>query len=171
MKFVKLAIAAGALLSVSGIAQAQDNGAYVAVGVATYEFDTFGLDAKVGYNFGEYFGIEGQGILGLTSQTEDVFGTEVKAKVDSTIGGFGVVRLPAGENLSLFARGGYHSTSVSVETGTLEESGSFDGFAAGAGVTYNYSPLDGIRLEYTYLDAGDVGGNLNVVSLSYVRGF
>lgn len=171
MKFVKLTIAAAALLGVSGVAQAQDNGAYVGIGAATYEFDTYGIDAKVGYNFNEYFGIEGQGILGLTSQTEDVFGTEVKAKIDHTLGGFGVIRMPAGERLTLFARGGYHTTGVSAEVGGIEESGDIDGFAAGAGATYKYSEFDGIRLEYTYLDGGDIGGNLNVVSLGYVRNF
>ena len=169
MKIFKLMIAASALTGFASAAQAQDTGAYVGIGAATYEFDTYGIDGKVGYNFNEYFGVEGQGILGLTSQTETVGTTEVKGKIDYTIGGFGVVRFPVSETFEIFGRGGYHNTGVSVETNGAEVSGDFDGFAAGGGVQFNLNELSGIRAEYTYLD-GD-GANLDTFSVSYVRKF
>ena len=169
MKIFKLMIAATALTGFASAAQAQDNGAYVGIGAATYEFDTVGIDGKVGYNFNQYFGVEGQGILGLRSKTEETGAGELRGKVDYTIGAFRVVRLPVSEKFEIFGRGGYHQTGVTAEFGGLETSGDVDGFAAGGGAQYNLDEMSGIRAEYTYLD-GD-GANLDTFSVGYVRKF
>lgn len=172
MTIFKLTIAAAALSGLAGfsnLASAQDNNAYVSIGTTSYEFDTVGIDGKLGYNFNDYFGVEGQGIIGLTSDTETIGGTAFKTKVDYTIGGFGVLKLPVSEKLQLFARGGYHQTGVSLETGGIETDADIDGFAYGGGVQFNVSPVSGIRAEYTRLDA-DFSG-LDTFSIGYVRKF
>ena len=169
MKIFKILIAATALTGFAGVAQAQDTGAYVGIGATTYEFDTVGIDGKLGYNFNEYFGVEGQGILGVSSDTETIGTTEIKAKVDYTVGAFGVVRMPVAEQFEIFGRAGYHQTGVSLETNGVEIEGDVDGFAVGGGAQFNLDPMSGIRAEYTYLD-GD-GANLDTFSIGYVRKF
>lgn len=169
MKTLKMTVAALALAGFATAAQAQDGNAYGAIGVAAYEFDAYGVEAKLGYNFNEYFGVEGQGAFGVVSDKETIAGTEFKTKIDNNLAGFGVVRFPAGENFDIFARGGYHTTSASVSSGGTKVDGDFDGFAVGAGGQYFWDGLNGIRAEYTYLDGN--GGGLDTVSASYVRKF
>jgi len=170
MKILNLLIAATALTGLASAAHAQDNGAYVGIGAATYEFDTIGIDGKIGYNFNDYFGVEGQGILGLSSETETIGTDEITGKIDYTIGAFAVARLPLSEKLDVFARGGYHQTGISLEGLGQSVDGDVDGFAAGGGIQYNLDEKSGIRAEYTYLDSG-VAFNLDTFSVSYVRKF
>ena len=169
MKILKTVAAMTILVSVSGMAHAQDEGAYGVIGATTYEFDTFGLNAKLGYNFNKYFGVEADGILGLTSDTTTIGANELKAKVDYTIAAFGVVRLPVNEQIDIFARGGYHQTGLSLKFLGTTTSGDIDGFAVGGGVQYNFSENSGIRAEYTYMDGGF--SDFNAVSVGYVRKF
>ena len=169
MKIIKTAAAMAILVSISGIAHAQDEGAYGVIGATTYEFDTFGLNAKLGYNFNKYFGVEADGILGLTSVTETFGTSKIEAKVDYTIAAFGVARLPVSEQVDIFARGGYHQTGLSLKALGTTTSGDIDGFAVGGGVQYNFSENSGIRAEYTYMDGGF--SDFNAVSVGYVRKF
>lgn len=169
MTILKTAIATAALISFAGAAQAQDGNAYGAIGVSSYEFDMYGVEAKLGYNFNDYFGVEGQAGVGVISDKETVAGTEVKTSVSHNFAGFGVVRFPASEQFDLFARAGYHTTRLKASTGGVSVSGSDDGFAFGGGGQFNINDRDGIRLEYTNYDFD--GGNADVVSASYVRKF
>jgi opacity protein-like surface antigen len=170
---LKLALSPlAALLVLGGFSTqsfAQGNDAYVSIGATTYEWDTVGLDGKLGYNFNEFFSVEGQGIVGLSSDTETIGGVEVKTKADYTIAGFGVLRFPVTPELEIFGRGGYHQTGLSVETAGVKVDGDIDGFAYGGGVQYNVSNLNSIRAEFTKLDAD--GGDLDTFSVGYVRKF
>lgn len=158
-----------ALAAFSNMAYAQDSGAYGSIGITTYEFDTYGANAKLGYNFNEYIGVEAEGVLGLSGTTETIGTNQIKFETDYTIAAFVIARLPVGEQVDLFLRGGYHQTGVSLSVpGTLLD-GDFDGGAIGGGIQYNFSSDSGIRAEYTYL-AGSFA-EFNTVSLSYVRKF
>jgi len=170
MKIFKYGVAAVVIASFTGMAHAQDQGAYGSVGITSYEFDIYGANAKLGYNFNKYFGVEAEGILGLTGETKNFGVNQIEFKTDYTIAAFAIARLPLNEQLDLFARGGYHQTGVSLTTtGVLLLDGDFDGAAVGGGIQYNLSPKNGIRAEYTYL-AGSFG-NFDTVSIGYVHKF
>jgi len=167
----------GAILlaaSFSMTAHAQESGAYGAVGGTTYEFETYGLDAKLGYNFIKNFGIEVQGVLGLTSDSTRLSASPESAtfttKVDYTIGAFAIGRLPLNEQFEVFARGGLHNTQISADINNAlntEFEDNDTSFAAGGGLQYNLDSKNALRAEYTYLN----GSELNVTSISFVRKF
>lgn len=174
MKFVKLVIAGLTACIVTTAAHAQDNGIYAALGATTYDFDHYGADIKLGYNFNKNFGIEAQGTLGLTTKSTLLYpspdSATYKAKVDHTLGVFAVARLPLSEQFEVFARGGIHTTKYSADINNILRS-NFDaeetGFAAGAGVQYNLNSKNAIRAEYTNL--GDF--NFDTATIAYVRKF
>jgi len=57
MKFLKIALATAVMAGFASTVSAQDTGTYVNVGVKTYEFDTYNILGRVGYNFSENFGV------------------------------------------------------------------------------------------------------------------
>ena len=161
-------------VSFSSTALAQDSGSYGAIGAATYDFDTYGADFKLGHNFTENFGIEAQGIIGLTEDSYRLYNgpdaATLTQKTDYTIGVFAVGRIPLNEQFEVFARGGVHNTQYGFEInnalGTDFES-SNTGVAVGAGIQYNLSNRNALRLETTYLDNVDS----QTSAISFVRKF
>ena len=170
MKFLKIALATATLAGFASAASAQDSNTYVNIGVDAVEFDAYTLSGKLGYKFTDMFAIEGQAAIGIIDNKETIQGIEAKAGVDSSFGAFGVLRIPTGEGLNLFGRAGYHFTQLSASAGNVDLDVDTDGFAIGAGSEYSWDGVNGIRLEYTYLD-GEGDGGSDVYSLSYVRNF
>lgn len=174
MKFSRIPIFACAVIFCSTTVQAQDEGAYGVIGVATYEFDNYGLDAKVGYKFSKSFAIEAQGVLGLSSNStplnSSVNAATFKRKVDYTLGAFVVGSVPLDEQINIFARGGVHNTRVSAEINNAANS-TFNNdevnVAAGGGVQVDLNSNNALRAEYTYL----AGSRLNTISIGYARRF
>lgn len=174
MKFTKFAFITLALSAYSVSAQAQDSGAYANLGVIAYDDDLSGIEAKLGYSFNKYFGVEVQGSLGTDSDDELLSSgpdpVSFTGEVDYSLAAFAVARLPLSKKFEVFARGGLHNTQVSAEINdapmtSLSETET--GFAVGGGVQYNFDKKNAIRYEYTYLDDSDG----NTYSLSYVRKF
>jgi len=174
MTFIKLSAAAFAIAGLSFSTSAQDSGSYGAIGAATYDFDTYGADLKLGHNFTESFGIEAQGIIGLTTDStllsNATTSATLKQKTDYTIGLFAVGRIPLSEQFELFARGGVHHTKsgFTINNALMTDFSSDDtGVAVGGGLQYNFSEKNAIRLETTYLDNVDS----QTSAISYVRKF
>jgi len=167
MKFLKAALAATALTAFAASAQAQDSNVYINAGVQTFEFDTYNVVGRVGYNFTENFGIEGEGSIGVVGEDE----TETRFGVDTkwSLGGFLVARAPVTEQVDLFARAGYTTVNIEVEGFGETEDVNADGFGIGGGIQYNFDAQNGVRLGYTYVD-GD-GLEADVIDLVYVRKF
>jgi len=164
MKILKASIAALALTALASTAHAGDQGeAYINLGANLAKLDTgagFDIDfttisGKIGYNFTDYLGFEVQGDIGVDGE----FG----ADLDHLIGGFAVVRVPAGENFELFARGGVFTAKVSGGGASASD----EDFAVGAGGQMFFTEKDGIRIEYTNLAFEDA----HVFGASYVRKF
>jgi len=170
MKILKIALATAAMAAFASTASAQDGTAYINIGVDAVEFDAYTLSGKIGYQFTKNFGVEGQAAVGIIDNEETFGNIEASAGVDSSFAAFGIARLPTAENLNIFLRGGYHFTQLSASAGTADISVDVDGFAIGAGSEYLWDGVNGVRLEYTYLDGGNDSGS-NVFSLSYVRNF
>lgn len=173
MKTLKITAAAIVAMGFASSAMAQDSNTYVNLGVTTYEFDTYSISGKVGYDFSKYFSVEGQAGFGVISDKETIGNTEVKAKVDYDLGAFVVAHAPIAENFEVLGRVGYYYAEVGgsavVNGQTIADSANFDGLAFGGGLQYMWDGLNGVRGEYTYVD-GD-GGHLDAFSVSYVRKF
>lgn len=192
MTFLKTTIAALVATSSAGYAQAQDSGAYGGLGVSAYvtnpdnaiRTELFAVEAKLGYNFNKYFGVEGQGSVGLNTDSRQAVlsftgpPTTFRTKVDYSVGAFAVARLPITKRFEVFARGGVHNTQVGVDvidgpinvttdSPVTSLSETETGFAFGAGTQFNFDKKNAIRADYTYLD----GTNAETLSLGYVRKF
>lgn len=173
MRLLKITAATLAIAGFSGQAMAQDSGVYVNLGVDAVEFDSYNVNAKLGYNLNDYFGAEGQVAFGISDDTVD----GVDVGVDTSFAGFGVVRYPLTEKAEIFARAGYHSTDVSVGADGVSVDVDTDGFAIGAGGQFFFTENDGVRLEYTYYDLNvdddlsSESDSADVFTLSYVRKF
>lgn len=162
MKLFKAALIATIFTGFATTAQAQDSGTYVNFGVKTYEFDTYNLMARLGYNFTENLGIEVEGSVGIIGKEEAGF--DVDSKWD--LGAYVIGYIPLSEQVELFGRVGYTTVNFDVN-GVADQD--FDGFAAGGGLQYNFDSTNALRLGYTYNDADDLGAD--VIDLSYVRKF
>ncbi len=157
---LKLALAAASMLVAPAFmtAQAQTSGVYVSGGYTQFDgdggADLGAITGRVGVDLTPNFAIEGEGSFGVKGDS----GTDL----DSEIGAFVVAKLPLSPSFDVFARAG----ASRIET---SPGGSEDGFAYGAGGTFNLTPVDGVRLDWTRHDY-DVG-NADAYSLSYVRKF
>lgn len=165
MKFLKASLAATAMTAFAMSAQAQDSNVYINAGVQTFEFDTYNIVGRVGYNFNEFFGVEGEGSIGVAGT--DVDGVDVDTPW--SLGGYLVGRYPVAESFEIFGRVGYTTVNVEAEFGNASEDVNADGFAIGGGLQYNFDQQNGVRLGYTYND-GD-GIEADVIDLTYVRTF
>ncbi len=167
MKVVKIIALGITALGVSVVAQAQDSNAYVNLGVKTYEFDTYNVMGRLGYNVSKNFGIEAEGSIGIIDD-ELISGVDLETQWD--LGAYVVGRVPVSKKLDLFARAGYTTVNIHVEgTGVQTADFNADGFAVGGGLQYNISDLNGIRIGYTYNEAD--GLDADVIDLSFVRKF
>lgn len=176
-KLTTSALALSTALSMAlfaGAAQAQDyqspdSGAYGTLGASTYEFDTYNATGRLGYNFNQYFGVEGEGSVGVIG--DDSNGVETDTEWD--LGAYAVGRLPVTESLDAFVRGGYSVVSVEVETAGAKFQDEADGIAVGGGLQYNLDARSGIRAGYTYKDGEIAGADIeaDVWDISYVRKF
>lgn len=173
MKLSTLTLTTLLCLGMAGTAQAQERGkTYVNAGVLTVEtFDALALQGRVGHSLNQYFGVEADGAVGVIGQKDTFGSTEVTTNLDYSVAGYGVARVQSGSQMALFVRGGYHATGISEEALAQSFSLDFDGFAVGGGVRWYFDERNGIRLEYTYLDAGDLGDGIDTFGLSYARRF
>lgn len=167
MNYLKLAAATVLLSGVSSIASAQDSGIYGNLGINAIEFDAYSLGGKIGYNFNEFFGVEGEASFGISDDETD----GIETGVDLAYGGYAIARYPVAPNLEVFGRVGYHATDVEQSFGTVSDSVTVDGIAFGGGAQYFFTQNDGIRLEYTHRDFDGDFGNAEIYSVSYVRNF
>ena len=178
MKIINVlgSVAAAALFAMP--AMAQDAQVYAGVGVDSFEFDAYTLSGRVGANFSDYLGVEGQAGFGIIDDEESFGGDEVSVGIDFFGAAFLTGRFPASEQFDVVGRVGYYYVDAGAEingnTVDLEAEGiedSADGLAFGAGGQFNFGEgyRNAVRLEYTYLDGE--GGNGDAVSLSFLRRF
>lgn len=156
MKIMKLTACVATLLAGTGVAQAQDITPYVNIGVEGLDFEGMSgnIVARVGADIHTYFGVEGEGSIGVLEDNDDF-------KIDSKFAGYGKLQFPASDQVKLFIRAGYYTVKADL--------GEADGLAFGGGLEYMLNDRDGIRFDYTNLD--DDGGSANTYSLVYSRRF
>ena len=196
LSLVSLALAAPAL--------AQGSGPYGSLGLGVVgaqtgergdEFAATTALARVGYDIGNYFGVEIEGALGLggSGQTSTGGPPEFAQIVDFDYAGdaglFVRGRVPVGDTAELFARAGFGGrwfdrrieNNFGPGQQSIIENGQGDGYlglGAGVQIGLGASGRDALRLDYTYRaftvliedDANDTYSE-NAVSLAYVRRF
>jgi len=138
----------------------------------------YGAQARLGYQFNRYLGVETEGSLGFSDTTKEtvVAGTplDVTLGVENTIAGFGVLRYPLAGKISGYSRLGYHRSELDqsfedAAGGIVDTSFSTDGIAYGSGLEYAVSPKTALRLDYTVYDYD--GPDADAISLAVSRKF
>lgn len=159
---ISAAAAAMALASAPALAHAETT-VYGSIGYANIDVDPVTLGAiqgRLGGQINEHFAVEGEFSIGVAD--DDVLGTSVE--LNKEFGLFAVGILPVSDTVSLNARVGWVDAELNIG-GTTDSS---DGTAYGVGAQVNFSPRDGIRLDYTRYE---LDSSADVWSLAYVRKF
>lgn len=156
-KFAMMAaVAAAALMAVPAAANAQ-----VYAGAAYTQYDLDGAEVgaatgRLGYRFSPNLAIEGEASVGI----DDDAGVEL----NNSLGAFAVGSIPFGSSgFAAHGRVGYQTMEVDTPLGDVND----DGFAYGAGLSWQATPGVGIRADYTRMegdldtDAVSVGAQFN----------
>jgi len=184
---VLIAAASAAVLAavVPAAAQAQDMTGTTFYGNLGYahtdaeNFDVGGIQGRLGARFGQYFGVEGEGSIGVKGD-DDRFdalqGVDWKVKMKHQAAIYGVGFLPISPNTDLLARVGYGTTKLknTVRTAGLEQSfsDSEQSWNFGVGAQHHFDGVNGVRVDYTREEfRGDGDGSANVWSVAYTRRF
>lgn len=153
--------ASAALLSVAAIpAASQAQEVYGTIGYAHTDADDADLGAiqgRLGYKFNPYVAVEGEAAFGVKDDRD----VELKHQV----GAYVVGSVPVTPQAQLFGRVGYSGSKFDTAVGEVEG----DGFAYGVGGQYNFTPEDGVRVDWTRHDYD--GGDADVFSVGYARKF
>lgn len=181
MKNVLIAAASLAAIAaaVPAVAQAQAaaapmTGAYLNLNGAVADgdgADLKALQARLGYRFNTYVGVEGELGTGIDSDTADIGGVRVKTKLKHQAAAYVVGFLPVGPSTDLLARVGYGTTKIRASAAGISASDSAESVNFGVGAQHHFDGLNGIRADYTYQDFNKGQGHVNVWTVGYVRKF
>ncbi len=165
---LKMLLSAGAAAAVLATgAYAQDGQAYIGLGVSRVDAEDVDLNAlnvRLGADLTEFFGIEGEGMIGIGDDT--IAG--VKVKLNYGLAGFVRARAPLGDGFSVHARAGYGWFESEASFGGLTVSDDESGFGYGVGAEWMFAGPNGLRFDYTRFNLDD---DVNTWTLTYVRRF
>ncbi|OIQ67498.1 hypothetical protein GALL_509210 [mine drainage metagenome] len=169
MKIIVAAASAALLLAAApaAFAAAPDSQVYGTVGYA----DSEGLgvvQARLGYRFATYFGVEAEAGVGVKEDTVHMSGVSVKLKEQSQAAAYGVAFLPVSPKVDLFARVGYGTVRAKASVPGFSASDNGDDWAYGVGAQFFFDDHNGLRADYTKFSTGDYS---NTWSVAYVRKF
>ncbi|MBL8771328.1 MAG: porin family protein [Phenylobacterium sp.] len=174
---IAAATVAAALACAPAMAQAQDAagapGAYVNIGGAYSSqsgIDLGAIQAKVGYRFSPYLGVEGEAAFGVDDDSLRVGATRAKIELKHQFAAYVVGFLPVGANTDLLARVGYGTTKIGASAAGVGASGSDESVNLGVGLQHHFDGVNGIRVEYLRSEY-DGGGDSDTFGVSYVRRF
>jgi outer membrane immunogenic protein len=175
MRNVLLATAALTLIAAPAMAQAVPSPVTGSIGYTQLDSDSGDLGAitgRVGYDFTRNFGIEGEASIGVKDDDITVAGVTGSLEHEYDAAAYGVAKLPINENLELFGRVGYGTTSVKADIAGLTATEDGDSLNYGVGANYFIDGRNGIRADWTRRDfQGDNGGEADTYGLSFVRRF
>lgn len=174
MKFLQTSLAAMAMAATSMSAEAQDTSTqesdvYLNVGVQSFGAELYNIVGRVGYNFSDNFGVEGEGSFGVIGSSDDFLGETLEVDAEYSFAGYLVGRLPVSKRFDLFARAGYTTVNFEFSIDTQSESLNVDGFVIGGGFQYNFDEQNAVRLGYRYFDTDGIESD--GIDLTYVRNF
>lgn len=163
-----IALSATSAIVLAAGAQAQEwtlEGGYERIDADIVDLDT--VVVRAGYDFNQFFGVEGQANFGLSDDTVNFGGTNVDVSMDYAFSGFLVAQYPVSDALNVFVRAGYTYAEIDASVANITVSDDDSAAAFGAGAEYFFTERSGVRFDYTRYDFEDYDG----FSLSYVHRF
>ncbi|WP_017930934.1 outer membrane beta-barrel protein [Robiginitomaculum antarcticum] len=151
-KTFKFASAAAiAALAFAPLASAQDAGWSIDGGLGYLDYDGADIvtaQGHLGYDFNDYFGVEGELATGLTE--EDAGGIETSLNYNAAA--FATVSTLRTNGWELFGRLGYGKAEVEGSAGGASAKVDVDGPAYGVGAKYFFNANQGLRVDLTQYD-------------------
>ncbi|WP_439637661.1 porin family protein [Oceanicaulis sp.] len=166
-------LSTAAALLIAGGASAQDSKWHLGAGYTYFDASDVELDVinvRGGYDITEYFGVEGELLVGLEDEDVTIGGVPGDIGLDYGLGIFAKAQYPLAEQVSVYGRLGYayHELDASIASAQFEDSS--DAFAFGGGLEWTVSGPNAVRLDYTRYEY-DGDGDADAFSIGYVRRF
>ena len=176
MRNILLATAALTLIAAPAMAQSVSAPQWSgSVGYTQLDGDDGDLGAITGRataKFNRYFGVEGEASVGVKDEDITVGGLNGSLEHEYDAAAYGVAILPISENLELFGRLGYGTTSIKADVAGFTASEDGESVNYGVGANYFFDGRNGIRADITRRDfTDDNGGEVDTYGLGYVRRF
>lgn len=128
------------------------------------------ITARLGADFTPYLGLEGEAGIGVK---DDSFNAGTLGRYDfelkSHAGVYAVGKLPLSPQAELFGRVGAARLNVETTVGAVSREDDLSGLSYGVGGAWYFDGKNGVRADYTRVDADD--GDADMVSVAYVRRF
>jgi len=186
MKTIIILAAAAAIGAIAAPAFADSNASLGYSPASVGPYNVGAVTGRFGRDSG-FWGIEGEGSLGVGDDSHGVGTSQTTVKLKSEFGAFGTVQADVSDTFQVMGRAGYATADFSSRTAMLptatRTSDSESGLAYGVGASWLFDGMNGVRLDYTRynLDLGRVratstttavaGKNPDVWSLSFVHRF
>lgn len=176
--FIATATALALLYGLPTAAQAQDAppvGIYGSIGYANAHTD--GLDlgavqARLGYRFNTWLGVEGELAGGVKDDRVNVGGIDAKVKLSNQEAIYGVAFAPLSANTDLIGRIGYGSQSAKASALGASRVADGDSWNFGVGAQHHFDGVNGVRVDYTREQfTGSGAGHADVWAVGYARRF
>jgi opacity protein-like surface antigen len=106
------------------------------------------LRGIIGYNVHPNLAVEGMLGLGITDDGQNIAGTNVDGKVEHSLGVYLKPKMNVTPALEVFARAGYASTRVKLESQSGSASTTKGDWSYGAGLTYSLGRATYAGLDY-----------------------
>ena len=176
MRNVLLATAALTLLGTPALAQTFSDPQWTgSVGYTHLDGDDGSLGAvtgRVGAKISRYIGVEGEASFGVKDEDITIGGVDGSLEHEYDAAIYGVANVPVSENLELFGRVGYGTTSIKADVAGFTASEDGESLNYGAGANYFFDGQNGVRADWTRRDfTDDDGGEIDTYGLSFVRRF
>lgn len=176
MRNVLLATAAITLLGTPALAQSFSDPQWTgSVGYTHLDGDDGSLGAvtgRIGAKISRYIGVEGEASFGVKDEDITVGGVDGSLEHEYDAAIYGVANVPVSENLELFGRVGYGTTSIKADVAGFTASEDGESLNYGAGANYFFDGRNGVRADWTRRDfTDDDGGEIDTYGLSFVRRF
>ena len=169
-------LATAALTLIAAPAMAQDRGpvtgslGYTHLDAGDGELGA--ITGRLGYDFTRNFGIEGEGSIGVRDEDITVGGVDGSLEHEYDAAVYGVAKVPVSENLELFGRVGYGTTSIKADVAGVSATEDGESLNYGAGANWFFDGQNGVRADWTRRDfTDDQGGEIDTYGLSFVRRF
>ena len=105
------------------------------------------LVIRGGYNFSKYLGVEGRIGFGISDDTQNVSGFDVKLEVDNIYGAYAVGRLPLAKSFDLYGVAGFTSGSLTASAAGISVSETENDLSLGIGAEFFLQNVS-FSLEY-----------------------
>ena len=175
MRNVLLATAALTLIAAPALAQDPASPVTGSLGYTHLDADDGELGAitgRLGYDFTRNFGIEGEASVGVKDEDVTIGGVDGSLEHEYDAAVYGVAKVPVSENLELFGRVGYGTTSIKADVAGFTASEDGESINYGAGANWFFDGRNGLRAVWTRRDFQDDGAEeVDTYGLSYVRRF